>query len=195
MKLLSRHVCLLAATTVFIGGCGKQERSEAVEFAKVLAEQKVTFASANTTERDLVNNARAWCGAITTNGAGRGAELDRNAALAAEQGKSVVAISAQLSEVRQAINRQTLTGQYPRDVRAVLTDQLTKRQRMLQDLRVLFEQAAPQFLAYKLNKAYAGDTYPDAVVKLDAMLRTYGSPDDAVGVALTSLQTKYGLDK
>jgi len=195
MKLLNWRVCLLAAATVFIGGCGKQERSEAVEFAKVLAEQKVTFASANTTERDLVNNARAWCGAITANGAGRGAELDRNAALAAEQGKSVVAISAQLSEVRQAINRQTLTGQFPRDVRAVLTDQLTKRQRMLQDLRVLFEQAAPQFLAYKLNKAYAGDTYPDAVVKLDAMLRTYGAPDDAVGVALTSLETKYGLNK
>lgn len=195
MNLLNLRTCVLVATAVFLGSCGKQERSEAVQFAKVLTEEKVTFASANTTERDFVNNARAWCGGIMTNGAGRGAELDQNAAVAAELGKSVVAISAQLSEVRQAINRQSLTGQYPRDIRAELTDQLTKRQRMLQEMRMLFEQSSPQFLEYKQNKAYVGDTYPDGVAKLDALLRTYSPPSDAVGAALTALQTKYKLSK
>lgn len=195
MNLLNLRTCVLVATAVFLGSCGKQERSEAVQFAKVLTDEKVTFASANTTERDFVNNARAWCGGIMTNGAGRGAELDQNAAVAAELGKSVVAISAQLSEVRQAINRQSLTGQYPRDIRAELTDQLTKRQRMLQEMRMLFEQSSPQFLEYKQNKAYVGDTYPDGVAKLDALLRTYSPPSDAVGAALTALQTKYKLSK
>lgn len=195
MKLLNWRTCLLLASAAFLGGCGKEERSEAARFAKVLADETATFASANSTERDFVNNARAWCGGITTNGAGRGVELDQNAAVAAELGKSVVAISSQLSVVRQAINRPSLTRQYPRDVRAELTDQLTKRQRMLQELRVLFEQAAPQFLEYKQNKAYVGDTYPDGVAKLDALLRTYSPPNDAVGAALTALQTKYRLGK
>lgn len=195
MNILNCKTCLFLAAALFMGSCGKQERSEAAQFAKVLAEESATFASANSTERDIVNSARAWCGGITTNGAGRGVELDQNAAVAAELGKSVVAISAQLSEVRQAINRQSLTGQYPRDVRAELTDQLTKRQRMLQELRVLFEQSAPQFLEYKQNKAYVGDTYPDGVAKLDSLLRTYSPPNDAVGAALTALQTKYRLSK
>jgi len=195
MKIFDWRTCLFLSTALFMGSCGKQERSEAVQFAKVLTEERVTFVSANTTERDFVSNARAWCGGITTNGAGRGVELDQNAAVAAELGKSVVAISSQLSEVRQAINRQSLTGQYPRDVRAELTDQLTKRQRMLQEMRMLFEQSAPQFLEYKLNKAYVGDTYPDGVAKLDALLRTYSPPNDAVGAALTALQTKYRLGK
>lgn len=194
MKILNWRTSLLLATAMFMGGCGKEERSEAVRFAKALAGEKAAFVTANTTERDLVNNARAWCGGITTNGAGRGVELDRNAAMAAELGKSVVAISTQLSAVRQAINRESLTKQYPRDVRAELTDQLTKRQRMLQEMRVLFEQAAPQFLEYKQNNAYVGDTYPDGVAKLDALLRTYSPPNDAVSAALTALQTKYRLE-
>ena len=48
-----------------------------------------------------MNSARAWCTGITTNGAGRGAELEQNAAVATEIAKSAVAVSAQLSQVRQ----------------------------------------------------------------------------------------------
>jgi hypothetical protein len=193
MRILDSRPCLLLAAVAFIAGCGKQDRTEAVQFAKALAGKKADFASANTIERDFVSNARAWCGGITANGAGRGVELDQNAAVAAELAKSAVAISSQLSQVRQAIDGQPLKEEYPRNVRNVLTTQLTKRQRLLQEMRTLLEQSAPQFLEYRLNKAYVGDTYPDGVGKLDTLLRAYKPPEDALGTALGALQAKYGL--
>ena len=188
----SRH-CLLLAAVAFITGCGKQERTEAVQFAKALTEQKANFASANTIEKDFVGSARAWCGGIMANGAGRGVELDQNAAVAVELAKSAVSISSQLSQVRQAIDGQPLKEEYPRNVRNVLTTQLTKRQRLLQDMRALLEQSAPQFLEYRRSKAYVGDAFPDGVGKLDVLLRAYKVPEDALGTALAALQAKYGL--
>jgi hypothetical protein len=192
INLNSRH-CLLLAAVACIAGCGKQERAEAVQFAKTLKEKKANFASANALEKDFISSARAWCGGITTKGAGRGVELDQNAAVAAELAKSAVAVSAQLSQVREAIDSQPLKEEYPRSVRNGLTTQLTKRQRQLQDMRALLEQAAPQFLDYKKSKAYAGDTYPDGVGKLDALLGAYKPPEDAIGAALAALQSKYSL--
>ncbi len=186
--------CLLLATVAFIAGCGKQERIEAVQLAKVLAEKKVVFASANTTEQELASSARAWCGGITANGAGKGAELDQNAVVASELAKSAVAISAQLSQVRKAIAAQSLKEEFPGSVRNELTTQLTQRQRRLQDMRALLEQSAPEFLEYKRNRAYAGDAYPEGIGKLDTLLRTYKAPDDAVGAAINALQTKYRLN-
>jgi hypothetical protein len=193
MITLTSRLCLLLAAVAFITGCGKQERAEAVQFAKALKEKKANFASANTIEKDFVSSARAWCGGITANGAGRGVELDQNAAVAAELAKSAVAISSQLSQVRQAIDGLPLREEYPRNVRNVLTTQLTKRQRLLQDMRALLEQSAPQFLEYRHSKAYVGDTYPDGVGKLDALLRAYKAPEDVLGTALAALQAKYGL--
>ena len=193
MAIFDSRRCLLLAAVAFIAGCGKQERIEAVQFAKALTEKKADFAMANTIEKDFVSSARAWCGGITANGAGRGVELDQNAAVAAELAKSAVAVSSQLSQVRQAIDGQPLNAEYPRSVRNLLTAQLTKRQRLLQDMRALLEQSAPQFLEYRHSKAYVGDTYPDGVGKLDALLRAYKAPDDALGAALAALQSKYGL--
>jgi hypothetical protein len=192
IDLNSRHYWLLAAA-LCIAGCGKQEKTEAVQFAKALKEKRANYASANTIEKDFVSSARAWCGGITTNGAGRGVELNQNAAVAAELAKSAVAISAQLSQVREAIDAQPLKEEYPRTVRNELTNQLTKRQRMLQDMRALLEQASPQFLEYRQSKTYAGDTYPDGVGKLNALLGAYKPPEDAVGTALAALQAKYSL--
>ncbi len=193
MAILNSRSCLLLATVLFIGGCGRQERTEAVQFAKALAEKKPVFASANAAEADLVASARAWCGGITGGGAGRGAELDQNASVAAQLAKSAVAISSQLSQVRQAIDAQPLKDEYPRSVRNELTTQLTRRQRLLQDVRALLEQSASQFLAYKQSKAYVGDTYPDGVAKLETLLRAYKAPEDALGAALAALQAKYSL--
>ena len=193
MGILASRCCILLAAVSFITGCDKQERTEAVQFAQALNGKKADFALANTIERDFVSSARAWCGGITANGAGRGVELDQNAAVATELAKSAVAISSQLSQVRQAIDGQSLKEEYPRSVRNVLTTQLTKRQRLLQDMRALLEQSAPQFLEYKHSKAYVGDTYPDGVGELDALLRTYKAPEDALGAALAALQSKYGL--
>lgn len=192
MIIFNSRYCLLLAAVASITGCGKQERIEAVQFAKVLAGKKANFTSANTIERDFVSSARVWCAGITANGAGRGVELDQNAAVAAELAKNVAAVSAQLSQVRQAIDDQPLEEEYPQHVRNVLTTQLTKRQRQLQDMRALLEQSATQFLEYRHSKAYVGDTYPDAVGRLDALLHAYQTPEDALGTALADLQAKYG---
>jgi hypothetical protein len=194
MTIVNWRHCLLLATVALIGGCGKQERTEAVQFAKVLAEMKAVFTSANTLEQDFVSSARAWCGGIIANGAGRGVELDQNAAVAAELAKSAVAISTQLSQVRQAIDRQPLQEDYPRRVRNELTTKLTNRQRLLQEMRALLEQSAPRFLEYRQSRAYVGDTYPDGIGKMDALLRVYREPEDALGGALADLRTKYGLN-
>lgn len=193
MIILNSRRCLLLAAVAFITGCGKQGRTEAVQLARVLAENKANFASADTIEKDLVSNARAWCGGITANGAGRGVELDQNATVAAELAKSAVAVSTQLSQVRQAVDRQLLKQEYPRSVRDALVTQLTKRQWLLQDIRALLEQSATQFLEYRHSKAYVGDTYPDGIGRLDALLKTYKVPEDTVGTALAALKKEYGL--
>jgi hypothetical protein len=73
-----------------------------------------------------------------------------------------------------------------------LTTQLTKRQRSLQNMRAVLEQSATEFQQLR-HTTYAADTYPDGVGKLDALLRGYIPPDDAVGTALAALREKYGL--
>jgi hypothetical protein len=183
----------LAAAALCLAGCGKQERSEAVQLGKTLTAKRVNFSSANATEKDFIASARAWCDGITTNGAGRGAELDQNAAVATGLAKYAVTISEQLSAVRQAMDGDTLQAEYPRHVRNQLTTQLTERQRRLQDMRALLEAAAPQFLEYKNNRSYTGDTYPEGLVRLQALLRAYQAPEDAVGGAINDLKTKYSL--
>jgi len=193
MYLLNSRYCMVVAAIACLAGCGRQERMEAVEFSKALSDHQVNFVKANTIEKEFVSNARAWCDWITASGAGRGVELDQNATVATELAKSAVAVSEQLSEVRMAIDAQTLTGEYPRHIRNVLTTQLTQRQRMLQDMRALLEQSAPQFLQFKNSTAYKGDSYPDGIGKLGALLRVYEAPADTVGGALTELKTRYRL--
>jgi hypothetical protein len=193
MRISNFVLYLLAAAVGFVTGCGKQERNEAVQLAKVLNAKKADYASSNTIEKDFVNSARAWCAGITTNGAGRGAELDQNSSVATEIAKSAVAVSTQLSQVRQVVDDLSLKEEFSKDVRNTLITQLTKRQRALQDMRAQLEQAAPQFLEYRKMKSYAGDTYPDGIGKLNTMMGTYKEPEDAIATALTALKTKYGL--
>jgi hypothetical protein len=193
MRISNFVLYLLPAAVACVTGCGKQERNEAVQLAKALNAKKADYASSNTIEKDFVNSARAWCAGITTNGAGRGAELDQNSAVATEIARSAVAVSTQLSQVRQVVDDLALKEEFPKDVRNTLITQLTKRQRALQDMRAQLEQAAPQFLEYRKMKSYAGDTYPDGIGKLNTMMGTYKEPEDAIATALTALKTKYGL--
>jgi hypothetical protein len=193
MTISNSGLCLLMAAAAGITGCGKQERMEAVQVAKALTARKADYASANTIEKDFVASAQAWCAGITTNGAGRGVELNQNSSVATQIAKSAVAASAQLSQVRQSIDDLPLKEEYTREVRNTLIGELIKRQRMLQDMRALLEQAAPQFLEYGKSKTYKGDTYPDSIGKLNAMLGTYKKPDDVLAAALAALKTKYGL--
>ena len=193
MRLSNSGLCVLAALAVCITGCGRQERIEAVQLAKALHAKTADYAASNKTEKDFIESARAWCTGITTNGAGRGAELDQNATVATEIAKSAVAVSAQLGQVRQVVDDQPLKEEFPKQVRNTLITELTKRQRVLQDMRALLEQSAPQFLDYRKLKSYAGDTYPDGIGKLNTMLGSYTEPDDVIAAALKALKEKYGL--
>ena len=190
MKLIS---CSFAALTLLLAGCGKEERTEASQFSKILTAKQANFASANTLEKSFISSARDWCSGITANGSGKGEALDQNAAVAAQLAKDAVAIGAELSQIRQAVDDLTLKSEFPQGVRAALATQLTKRQRYLQEMRALLEQAGPEFLTYKANKSYAGDLFPGSLNKLEAMLDRYAIPKDDVGTALTALKTKYEL--
>ena len=193
MRISNSWFCVLLAAAVCIAGCGKQERNEAVQLAKALTAKKADYASSIAIEKDFIASARAWCTGITANGAGRGAELDQNASVAAQIATSAVAVSAQLGQVGQAVDDQPLKEEFTRDVRNTLITELTKRQRLLQDMRALLEQSAPQFLEYKKVKTYVGDTYPDGIGKFNAMLDTYKEPEDAIATALGVLKAKYSL--
>jgi hypothetical protein len=98
-----------------------------------------------------------------------------------------------LGQVRQVLDDQPLKEEFTRDVRNTLITELTKRQRSLQDMRALLEESAPQFLEYKKIKTYVGDTYPDGIAKLNAMLGNYKEPEDAIATALGALKAKYSL--
>ena len=186
-------LCGLVAVVACFTGCGGQARIEAVRLTKVLTEKQADFNRANSLENEFVTNAKAWCGGITAGGSGKGIQLDQNAVVATELAKSVVAASAELGHIRQAVSDQPLTEEFPQGVRATLITELTKRQRMLQELRVLLEHSAPQFRQYGLDKKYAGDSYPGEIATLGAFLNAYKGPDDAVGSALSTLKTKYHL--
>jgi hypothetical protein len=191
VTLLKYAAVLLSA--VFLFGCGKAERAEAVKLTRVLTEKQANFTKANAMENDLVASARAWSAGIVANGAGRGAELQQNATVATELAKSAVAASAELGQVRQAVYDMSLEEDYPQSIRVNLITELTKRQRDLQDMRALLEQSAPQFLDYRNSKTYAGDQYPGGIGKLNTMLGVYSAPDDAVGTAIADLKAKYEL--
>ena len=138
---------------------GRADRG--VQFSKALTAKQANFATANTLEKSFVASARDWAAASRPMGRGKGDALDQNAAVAAELAKNAVAIGAELSEVRQALDDlETLKSEFPQDVRSTLVTQLTKRQRYLQEMRALLEQAGPEFLTYKANKSYAGDLFP-----------------------------------
>jgi hypothetical protein len=187
-----RYCCWLAAVALF-SGCGKEERIEAVGFSNILQQKHADFASANALEKDLLASARSWCGSIMENGAGRGDQLNQNAAVAQDLAKSAAFISTQVGAVRQAIYDVSLKQEYPQSIRVNLITQLTKRQRSLQEVRALLDDSAPGFLDLRLSKDYKGDAYPGGIPKLNAMLESYSNPKDVVGEAIQSLKTKYDI--
>jgi hypothetical protein len=186
-------VLALLPAILFLSGCGKEERAEAVRLTHALAEKQADFAKADAIEKEFVANARAWCEGIISNGAGRGVELDQNAAVATELAKNLEAASADLGAVRQAVYDQPLKKDNTQSLRAGLITQITRRQRNLQEMRALLQESAPQFQQYRQSSAYRGDTYPGGIGKLDALLKAYKPPEDAVGAALSQLKQKYNI--
>jgi hypothetical protein len=193
MTLLKIRYFMALAAGLWLAGCGEQEKTEGIQLAKILKAQQADFMKTNATERDFIANARAWCGGITSNGAGRGKELDQNAAVSAALAKTAVDISTNLSGLRQAITAPALTEEYPVSIRDGLINDLTKRQRALQEMRAALQDASPQFLQYAHQNGYKGDTYPDGITKMNTLLQSYSSPTDIVGTALDALKDKYKL--
>lgn len=184
---------LLLAAVAFASGCGRQERIESVQLSQILKKNLANFDAVNAVENDFIRDARSWSAYIVANGAGKGEQLDQNAAVAAQLAKSAVAISLQLGQVRQAVYDLSLKQEYPQSVRDALISDVANRQRFLQDLRTLLEQSAPQFTEFRHSKTYAGDAYPGPMGQLNALLETYKAPANAVGSALADLKTKYKL--
>ncbi|MBZ5625344.1 MAG: hypothetical protein LAQ69_42585 [Acidobacteriia bacterium] len=190
MKL---RCCCLAAAMVLSSGCGKEERREAVGFYKVLVEKRAGFAETNGLEKSFVGSVRSWCESLMANGSGRGAQLAQNASVARDLAKSAESISAQVGQVRQAVYNQTIQKEYPQSIRNALIGQLTKRQRFLQELRAGLDDAAAGFESLGQSREYKGDSYPNAIGKLNVLVQGYKEPGDAVADAVTALGTKYGI--
>ena len=190
MKL---HYCWLLAAVALFSGCGKEERTEAIVFCRILQQKSADFSSANAMEKDFLASARSWCGSIMANGAGRGDELNQNAAVAKDLAKSAAYISTQVGAVRQAIYDQSLKQEDTQKIRVSLITQLTKRQRTLQELRALLDDSAAGFLDLRLSHDYKGDSYPGAITQLNLMLEGYTSPPDVLADAIQSLTSEYKI--
>lgn len=102
-------------------------------------------------------------------------------------------MSAQLGQLRQALNDQPLKQENIQAVRGNLMKQLMARQRMLQDVRTALQSSASDFTGFAQSRAYNGDSYPAGIDKLNSMLGTYKGPDDVIARALEELKSKYQI--
>ena len=190
MKL--RYGWLLAAVLLWTG-CGKEERREAMSLCKVLGQKQADLAAINALEKDLLGSTREWCGGIVNNGAGKGKDLEENAASAKGLSQSAGVVATQLSQVRQAIYDQPLKQEYTEGVRSTLINQIMKRQTMLQAVRTALDASAAGFLESARSRAYKGDTYPAGIDQLNSLVSGYSGPEDAVGKAIEDLKLKYSI--
>ncbi len=191
MKL--RCGCLLAAVLVW-SGCGGAERREATSLLQVLDQKKAELAGINGLEKDLLGSVRAWSEGIIAKGGGAGKELQENAAAAKGLSDAASIVATQLSQFRQTLSSQPLKEEFPQSVRSTLMNQIMKRQKMLQELRMALQGSADGFLEFGRSRSYHGDTYPAGIDKLNSMLSTYRGPEDAVSKAMQDLRVKYTIE-
>lgn len=185
--------CCLALAALVLCGCGREARREALGLGRTLTQERAAFASATTQEKDLVAATRAWAEGIASGGAGTGDRLAQNATVAADLAKSVESVSGQVGQMRKAIYDLAIQQEFPQSIRAALITQITKRQRMLQDIRGALAEAAAQFQELRQSRGYKGDSYPNSIDKLTQILQAYKPPADIIGDALSALRDKYGL--
>jgi uncharacterized protein YPO0396 len=187
-----RYGWLLIAV-IFLTACGKEERREAATLCKTLSREQVDLAAVNALEKDLLGSTRAWCAGIISNGAGKTKELEENAASAKSLAQSANTVATQLSQVRQTLYDLPLKQEYPQGVRSTFINQIMKRQKMLQEIRMALDASAAGFLEFSRSRSYTGDSYPAAIDKLNSLVSGYSGPDDAIGNAIRDLKVKYTL--
>jgi hypothetical protein len=190
MKL---RYCWLVAAVVLSAGCGKEERMEAVRLDKLLTEKKAAFAESNAQEKEFVSGVRSWSTAISTSGGGVGAQLAQNVSIAQDLAKSAASVSAEVGLVRQAVYDQPAQKEFIQGVRNTLIGELTRRQRLLQDIRMALQETATAFQGFQQSRDYKGDTYPAGIDKLNRLMGSYKEPVDAVADAMNALTAKYNI--
>jgi hypothetical protein len=189
---MKRSYGWLALATALCG-CGGAAHHEAVTLGKVLVDGRPDFTVANATEQDLVTATRSWAELILANGAGQGPRLQQDAAVATDLAKSAALVSTQLGQLRKSVYDLPLQHDFVQGVRSILITEITKRQRMLQDLRTGLTDAAAAFTELSQTRGYKGDSYPAAVDKVNQMVQNYSATPDFVGEALGSLKAEYGI--
>jgi hypothetical protein len=185
-------ICLVGMLAMLCG-CGREERAEAVRFVKVLQQQQAGLTDFVALENNFLDGARGWCAGVIANGAGKGDQLTRNAEIAEQLANSAEVLSAELGQIRQALSAETLKAEGARELRSSLIDQISQRQRYLQEVRTMFKETAPVFLQFKLDKAYAADTYPGGITQLNDRLQSYKGPAAVLDQAIADLKEKHGI--
>jgi hypothetical protein len=186
-------LCGLVALAVLLTACGRQERREAASLCNTLSKKQADLVAINNLEKDLMASARPWCEGILSNGAGKGKELEENAASAKTMAFSAGEVANQLGHLRQAIYDLPLQEEYPQSVRSTLINQMMQRQKKLQEVRAALEASSAGFLDFARSRDYKGDSYPAAIDKLNSLISGYVAPEDAFGKAIRDLKTKYTL--
>ena len=174
-------------------GCGKEERREATTFYKVLTQKQADVAATNALEKDLLGSTRSWVESIINSGSGHGKQLEENAASAKALSQSAALVATQLGQFRQAIYDLPLKQEYVQGLRSTLINQILKRQKTLQEVRMALDGSATNFLEFARSRSYTGDTYPAGIDKLNGMLSNYVGPEDSVAKAIEDLKTKYQI--
>lgn len=181
-------VCLLAVS------CGSKEKDEAVRFAKTLNGLGPAFKVVNAAENEFLDQARRFCADIVTNGAGKASEMEQKAEAALAIAKGAEAPTEKLSEFRRTVNDISLMQEFSGGIRGGIIDTIAKRQRFLHEVKTLFEQAAPQFRALGSSKTYEGDSYPDAISKLNSTLLSYRVSEGTLEEAVKQIKENYKLE-
>jgi len=187
------HYFLLLTATLSICGCGRQERVEAVNFAKLLSQKQADFNRANAVEKEFLAGTRGWCDNLTSSGAGRSGELAGHSATAAELAKSANSLSAQIGPLRQSVADVRLQIEELQKIRSAMMEKLQKRQRFLQEVRAALDESAAGFKALQQDRKYDGSSYPGGIGKLSQILQSYRGPDDVLAEAITAIRTKYDI--
>ncbi len=190
---MSLRYCWLLAAAAFFTGCGKEERGEAVAFCKILEQKRADFTSANKVEKDFLESARTWSDSLMANGGGRAGELEQNAGVAKDLANSASTVSTQLGQVRDAVETMALNKEYLQDIRTGLINKISKRQRLLTEVRAALLESAAGFEEFRQSRAYNGDTYPTGIGKLNALVQGYKGPEDSVAQAIADLKAKYKI--
>jgi len=188
-----RRLLIVLSAAAFLASCGRETHREAVVLSQTIEHTQPAYRSAGGMERDLISSTRGWVETIQGNGAGHGAEIAQNAAVAGELAHSADVISTQLGEIRKSLYDQTLQKDDLQAIRTTINAQITQRQKLLQQLRLVLTDTAAQFRALAESRTYKGDSYPAGIDRLGQILQAYHSPEDALRQALGRLKEDFGI--